>query len=170
MDRSERASTNIKPSLASNHIFSLGVGDDDKDDGDGDSDNKKNEIRGGINNSDDDDTDGADMDENEQHKNDSFHFTTQTSQPPKSSCCPFQKLNLHPNLISALTSPTGYFRLTQPTVVQSRAILSLLPYARKQTKKTKNVCLGKLEENLFIQSETGSGKTLAYLLPIVQVR
>jgi len=81
------------------------------------------------------------------------------------SSCPFAKLGLHPNLVSTLTSPTGNFKLTQPTIVQTKSIAALLP----SSKKTKKGKMGKLQQqNLFIQSETGSGKTLAYLLPILQ--
>lgn len=78
----------------------------------------------------------------------------------------FQKLGLHINLSSALTNPNGHFQLSQPTIVQSRAISSLLP---SNLNKRKENGVKKLEVNLFIQSETGSGKTLAYLLPILQV-
>jgi ATP-dependent RNA helicase DDX31/DBP7 len=80
--------------------------------------------------------------------------------------CPFRRLGLDPNITKALTNPDGHFRLSQPTIVQSRAINALLPLnGGKMTGKGAK----KLEENLFVQSETGSGKTLAYLLPILQV-
>ncbi|KAL3798521.1 hypothetical protein HJC23_011825 [Cyclotella cryptica] len=78
--------------------------------------------------------------------------------------CQFRKLGLHPSVTKAITNPDGCFRLTQPTIVQSRAIKSLLPSSGGQMKGN----LAKFEENLFIQSETGSGKTLAYLLPLLQ--
>jgi hypothetical protein len=79
--------------------------------------------------------------------------------------CQFRNLGLHQSIVDAITNPDGYFRLNQPTIVQSRAIKALLPTNGSQKKGS----LAKLEENLFIQSETGSGKTLAYLLPILQV-
>lgn len=79
--------------------------------------------------------------------------------------CQFRKLGLDQRIVGAITNPDGYFRLNQPTIVQSRAIKSLLPSNGGQKKGN----IAKFEENLFIQSETGSGKTLAYLLPILQV-
>jgi ATP-dependent RNA helicase DDX31/DBP7 len=59
-------------------------------------------------------------------------------------------LNLHNRLIQALV---GTFALSQPTRIQTKAILAFSD--------------GK-ESNLLLHSETGSGKTLAYALPIVQ--
>eukprot|EP00978_Attheya_sp_CCMP212_P036375 scaffold164511_cov33-Attheya_sp.AAC.1 len=68
---------------------------------------------------------------------------------------PFAQLGLHSNLVHAVTSPRGPFRVKRPTIIQARAIHQLL-----QTEG---------RNNLFMQSETGSGKTLvAYLLPILQ--
>jgi len=101
------------------------------------------------------------VDEEGQAKNEEIN---KSSTATVSSSCPFAKLGLHPNLVSTLTSPTGNFKLTQPTIVQTKSIAALLPSSKK-TKKGKK---GKLQQNLFIQSETGSGKTLAYLLPILQ--
>lgn len=77
------------------------------------------------------------------------------------SNCPFSKLGLDPNICRALTNTDGYFKLNQPTIVQSRAVKVLLPPSNAKGKGNR--------DNLFIQSETGSGKTLAYLLPILQV-
>lgn len=64
------------------------------------------------------------------------------------SNCPFRRLGLDPNICRALTNPEGYFKLNQPTIVQSRAVKILLP-------STEGKCH---RFNLFIQSETGSGK------------
>lgn len=58
--------------------------------------------------------------------------------------------SLHSRLVSSLTK----MGVTQPTIIQTRAIQALQSHSN---------C------NLFIQSETGSGKSLAYLLPILQV-
>ena len=159
MDRSERASNKIKPSLASNHIFSMGDDDNDDDGGDDNNGHGANIADNAGTNSTSDETG---------RKNDSVD--KDGNDIPKDG--PFQKLGLHPNLVSTLTSSTGYFQLSQPTNVQCRAISSLLRDGNgsggNQTKRKKKM-MGKLEENLFIQSETGSGKTLAYLLPILQV-
>ena len=76
---------------------------------------------------------------------------------------PFRKLGLDGKIVKAITCPDGYFNLSQPTIVQSRAIKALLP------SNVGSVKGGSCKDNLFIQSETGSGKTLAYLLPILQV-
>ena len=81
----------------------------------------------------------------------------------EASNCPFRKLGLDSNLVRAITNPEGYFKLSQPTIVQSSAIKALLPSGIGSVKGKGD------KDNLFIQSETGSGKTLAYLLPILQV-
>ncbi len=134
LDRSERASTKIKPSLASDHIFSTEV---DEDDG---------ENMGTLSGDDSNNT-GKERGSDKVEKNDGTIDAIIGG--------PFEKLGLHQNLINALTSESGQFQLTQPTVVQSRAIVSLLGGKEKKSKKK---TVGKLEENLFIQSETGSGK------------
>jgi len=145
LDRSERASTEIKPSSTSDHIFSTEV-DDDSD----------GEKIGTVNGED------SNNSGNERHS-DKVGENNERIDATKDG--PFEKIGLHKNLINTLTSESGPFHLTQPTVVQSRAIACLLGGNKKQAKKKK---IGKLEENLFIQSETGSGKTLAYLLPVLQ--
>jgi len=76
---------------------------------------------------------------------------------------PFSKLGLDRNIVRTISNPDGYFKLSQLTIIQFRAIKALLPsdIGSMKAKRAKH--------NLFIQSETGSGKTLAYLLPILQV-
>lgn len=138
MDRSERASREIKASRASDHIFGNADGDADAD------------AETGIDN----DNAGSGGDGAEGGGN--AAATT--------AFCPFAKLGLHPNIASALT---GTLKLSQPTIVQSRSIAALLPSSSKKHKRSKAIA-GKEEQNLFIQSETGSGKTLAYLLPVLQ--
>lgn len=124
MDRNEKASREIKASVASAHIFeNENVNRDDDNSGD---------IRGQVSG---DETN-----------------------------CPFRRLGLDVNIVRAITNPDGYFKLSQPTIVQTRAITALLP---EKGSKMKGMSAN---DNLFIQSETGSGKTLAYLLPILQVR
>ena len=138
LDRSEHASKDIKASSFSSHLFDTSEGVEEKDD-----------------------DDRMDVDNEGQAKYDTNMKST------TSSSCPFAKLGLHPNLVSTLTSPTGNFKLTQPTIVQTKSIAALLPSSTKKKKKGKKG--SKLQQqNLFIQSETGSGKTLAYLLPILQ--
>jgi ATP-dependent RNA helicase DDX31/DBP7 len=139
LDRGERASKNIKASVASDHIF--GMGNEGTDSGD----DETVDDAGGAGNEtkDDDEVDPA-------------------------SSCPFQKIGVHPNLASTLTSPDGNFRLKQPTIVQCRSIAALLPSSNNKGNKKKRGQNIQSQKNLFIQSETGSGKTLAYLLPILQ--
>jgi len=137
LDRSEHASKDIKSSSFSSHLFDT------------------SEVIAGK-----DEDDRMVVDNEGQTKGE----TNKSSSTVSLSSCPFAKLGLHPNLVSTLTSPTGNFKLIQPTIVQTKSIAALLP----STKKTKKSKKGKLQQNLFIQSETGSGKTLAYLLPILQ--
>ena len=138
LDRNERASKNIKVSVASDHIF----GTSNEEDG-----SRENAII--------DDEGGA---ENETKAGEGVE--------PASSC-PFRKIGVHSNLASTITSPDGNFRLKQPTIVQTRSIAALLPSSNNKGKKKKRG-QNTPQKNLFIQSETGSGKTLAYLLPILQ--
>ena len=92
-----------------------------------------------------------------------------TSSSSTSSSCPFSRLGLHSNIVSTLTSPTGHFKLSQPTIIQSRCIAALLPKIATRKTTTKGCkSSSSSSTNLFIQSETGSGKTLAYMLPILQ--
>lgn len=152
LDRSEHASKHIKVSCASTHIF--GNNNDEVED-------EVDEMAGGK-----DDEKATESDTKKLSKSSSATHTSSTS-------CPFAKLGLHPNLVSTLTSPTGNFKLRQPTIVQSRSIAVLLSKSnnskKKNNKKKNKNKNNKLEQqNLFIQSETGSGKTLAYLLPILQ--
>mmetsp|Transcript_9968 Transcript_9968/g.17928 ORF Transcript_9968/g.17928 Transcript_9968/m.17928 type:complete len:1042 (+) Transcript_9968:61-3186(+) len=150
LDRSEGASKSIKVSSASDHIFGESIiADDERENG----------------------SDGEDMEEDGTVKemlgkagNTLSSKNEMETKPSAPITCPFQKLGLHSHLVSTLTSPTGNFRLTQPTIVQSRCVAALLPSKLKKKKNTKK----KKDLNLFIQSETGSGKTLAYLLPILQ--
>jgi len=138
LDRSEHASKDIKASSFSSHLFDTPEGVEKDDD------------------------DVMDVDSEGQAKDGEENKSSTAA--VSASSCPFAKLGLHPNLVSTLTSPTGNFKLIQPTIVQTKSIAALLPSSKK-TKKGKK---GKLQQNLFIQSETGSGKTLAYLLPILQ--
>eukprot|EP00578_Thalassiosira_sp_NH16_P000813 CAMPEP_0181130304 /NCGR_PEP_ID=MMETSP1071-20121207/29790_1 /TAXON_ID=35127 /ORGANISM="Thalassiosira sp., Strain NH16" /LENGTH=1042 /DNA_ID=CAMNT_0023216361 /DNA_START=19 /DNA_END=3147 /DNA_ORIENTATION=+ len=150
MDRDERASSDIKASRASDHIFGEHGANADND-----------VVKEGT-------MDIADGEMAENAKDDTTNEGVDTAESAATSC-PFRKLGLHPNLVSALTSPSGSFRLSQPTIVQSRSVLALLPKnSNKKRNKKKDKQNKKLEQNLFIQSETGSGKTLAYLLPIMQ--
>jgi hypothetical protein len=64
-----------------------------------------------------------------------------------------EKTQLHSRLVSALQSHSG-FQLSQPTVIQSKAIPAF----------TADNC----QQHPHLHSEAGSGKTLAYLLPIPQ--
>jgi ATP-dependent RNA helicase DDX31/DBP7 len=147
LDRNVSASRDIKASIASDHIFGgKGLNDDEYDDGEEDS---------------------SDVGANTNGKIGSKEEVEMRTTKPTTTTCPFQRLGLHPNLVSALTSPDGHFRLSQPTIVQSRSISVLLPKSNSNNKKKKKHGT-KLEQNLFIQSETGSGKTLAYLIPILQ--
>lgn len=141
LDRSERASTKIKPSSTSDHIFSTEVDEDDDSDGE-----KIGTVNGEDNNNSGNERDSDKVGEN----NERIDATKDG---------PFEKMGLHKNLINTITSESGPFHLTQPTVVQSRAIACLLGGNKKQAKRKK---IGKLEENLFIQSETGSGKVRFY--------
>lgn len=124
MDRNEKASREIKASIASAHIF------------------ESSNIDTEINNSDD----------------------AKGQVSGDETNCPFRRLGLHANIARVITNPDGYFKLSQPTIVQTRAITALLPNESSTMKGMS------ANDNLFIQSETGSGKTLAYLLPILQVR
>mmetsp|Transcript_5559 Transcript_5559/g.12115 ORF Transcript_5559/g.12115 Transcript_5559/m.12115 type:complete len:1053 (+) Transcript_5559:55-3213(+) len=147
LDRNERASKDIKASCASDHIFGNGDAADDDNDDEGEDDTTVGEH--------------AKKESKDSLSNNELE-TKATSSVPS---CPFRKLGLHSHLVSTLTSPTGAFRLSQPTIVQTRSVAALLPNKRKNHKSKHGK---KLERNLFIQSETGSGKTLAYLLPILQ--
>ena len=137
LDRGERASKNIKASTASDHIFGTLEEDDN--------------VEGTI-------IDGVGGSERE---------TKDDEQVDPALSCPFQKIGVHSNLASTITSPEGNFRLKQPTIVQTRSIAALLPNSNKKRSKKKRGLVTS-QKNLFIQSETGSGKTLAYLLPILQ--
>lgn len=140
LDRNERASKNIKASVASDHIF--GTSNEDSDG----RDDAMTDDEGGS--------------RNETKASDDRGVDTAPS-------CPFRKIGVHSNLVSTITSPDGNFRLKQPTIVQTRSIAALLPSSNNKSKKKKRG-QNTLQKNLFIQSETGSGKTLAYLLPILQ--
>ena len=117
---------------------------------------------------DDGEEDSSDVGANTNGKIGSKEEVEMRTTKPTTTTCPFQRLGLHPNLVSALTSPDGHFRLSQPTIVQSRSISVLLPKSNSNNNSKKKKHGTKLEQNLFIQSETGSGKTLAYLVPILQ--
>lgn len=119
----EKASRDIKASVASDHIF---------------------------------DKDNLDLEGYRTEENDNDECSEALNNP-------FRKLGLDLKIVKAITSPDGYFKLSQPTIVQSQAVKALLPSNVGSMKG--GIC----RDNLFIQSETGSGKTLAYLLPILQV-
>ncbi|KAL9183972.1 hypothetical protein ACHAXT_002058 [Thalassiosira profunda] len=144
LDRSEKAARDIKPSLASDHIFGRDVNGEDGE-GDDDVESEGDESEGG---------------------NGEGKVGTNAAATDDAPACPFRRLGLHPHLASTLTSPDKPFKLRQPTIVQSRSIAALLPSTATKQKKRKPT--KKAESNLFVQSETGSGKTLAYLLPILQ--
>ncbi|KAL3759716.1 hypothetical protein ACHAWU_008210 [Discostella pseudostelligera] len=147
LDRSERAARVIKESCASDHLFAR----EDEDFND---------------NYDDDDTTHLKDETHDGKAANNTNCASEVSMTTTTTTCAFSKLGLHPKLASALTSPSGHFRLSQPTIIQSRCIAALLPKnaAKGKTNKPKSSS----SSNLFIQSETGSGKTLAYLLPILQ--
>ena len=161
MDRTHHASRDIKVSCASTHIF----GNDERDEIDVVDIDEENED-------DDEIVDSSDV--NEGHKDTKKKSAASSSSTTSTTTsCPFAKLGLHSNLVSTLTSPTGNFKLTHPTIVQSRSISALLPkqsFNKRGRSKSKNKQQQQQQQqqNLFIQSETGSGKTLAYLLPILQ--
>ncbi|KAL7451746.1 hypothetical protein ACHAWC_007003 [Mediolabrus comicus] len=142
LDRSEGASKNIKVSVASDHIFSV---EHDEDGADSDRDGEVADGACGVEN-----------------------VTKDKEAADQATSCPFQKIGVHSNLATALTSPDGKFRLTQPTIVQSRSLVALLPKVNSSKGSKKRRGKNSMQQNLFIQSETGSGKTLAYLLPILQ--
>lgn len=152
LDRCERASRVIKESCASDHIFA-----------------QQDEYSNNDENDDDDADEKAEVDRQEVKT--TMARTTTTTTTTTTKTCPFSKLGLHSKLVSTLTSPTGHFKLSQPTIIQSRCIAALLPKnvtrrinsTRKSSKSSSSS-----SSNLFVQSETGSGKTLAYLLPILQ--
>jgi ATP-dependent RNA helicase DDX31/DBP7 len=146
LDRSERAARVIKESCASDHLFAREDEDFNDNDGDDDTTHLNDEVHDG-----------------KATNNTSCASAVLTS--TTTSTCAFSKLGLHPKLVSTLTSPSGHFQLSQPTIIQSRCIVALVPKntAKGKTNRTKSA-----SSNLFIQSETGSGKTLAYLLPILQ--
>ena len=148
IDRRSNASSRIKESRASNHIFE--ADDDEEDDGTNSSD--KSHSDGDVG-----DKDEATELEDKQDE--------QISAPKG----PFEAIGLHPRLANAVSSERG-FGYDRPTVIQTnaaRALISTNQSGGKKAKKQKTS--GDKLPNLFVQSETGSGKTLAYLLPIVQV-
>ena len=148
IDRRSNASSRIKESRASNHIFE--ADDDEEDDGTNSSDNSHSDGHVG-------DNDEATELEDKQDE--------QISAPKG----PFEAIGLHPRLANAVSSERG-FGYDRPTIIQTnaaRALISTNQSGGKKAKKQKTS--GDKLPNLFVQSETGSGKTLAYLLPIVQV-
>ena len=148
IDRRSNASSRIKESRASNHIFE--ADDDEEDDSTNSSDNSHSDGHVG-------DNDEATELEDKQDE--------QISAPKG----PFEAIGLHPRLANAVSSERG-FGYDRPTIIQTnaaRALISTNQSGGKKAKKQKTS--GDKLPNLFVQSETGSGKTLAYLLPIVQV-
>ena len=148
IDRRSNASSRIKESRASNHIFE--ADDDEEDDGTNSSDNSHSDGHVGDN---DEATELEDKQDEE-------------ISAPKG---PFEAIGLHPRLANAVSSERG-FGYDRPTIIQTnaaRALISTNQSGGKKAKKQKTS--GDKLPNLFVQSETGSGKTLAYLLPIVQV-
>ena len=78
-------------------------------------------------------------------------------------------LPLHPRLIQTMTQ---HFQLSQPTKIQTKAIITLLS-SRNESENAENSNSSNNKDdaklsNLLLQSETGSGKTLAYALPVLQ--
>lgn len=88
--------------------------------------------------------------DNDTIKGSNDEITDDKHKSSDTSDCPFHKLGLDPSICRAITNPDGYFKLSQPTIVQSRAVKTLLSSSDAKGKGNK--------DNLFIQSETGSGK------------
>jgi ATP-dependent RNA helicase DDX31/DBP7 len=162
LDRNEGASGGIKLSVASRHIFGDGGG------------GEANGGGGGGGGGNDDRRDRGFRDDGREGNDEKKRGGAAAAAAARGGDAgsPFSRLGLHPRLVSALTSPSGPFKLDRPTVVQSRCIAALLPRGGDRGDRDdgdrRRGRAGGGGGNLFVQSETGSGKTLAYLLPIVQ--
>ncbi|KAK0556934.1 ATP-dependent RNA helicase dbp7 [Tilletia horrida] len=86
-----------------------------------------------------------------------------TNAPSLTGPTTFKSLQLHPFLVSHLTTR---MEIQRPTAIQRRALPALLQAANTQHSLYPSPITTK-QHDFMIHSQTGSGKTLTYLLPIV---
>ena len=172
MDRKSGASSYIKKSTESTHIFG-----NDTDDDDDDNNNNKNDDDYDDNNNNDNKT--TNMKHHPIHKNQTENnavvVENNIHNTPTKRKCPFLECGLHPKIVQTITlsKNCGLF-LKRPTIIQRNSWKQLLVV---NSTKNNDSAIPTISDygntkkcvNLFIQSETGSGKTLGYFLPVLQV-